>query len=71
MPVTVNIEWVDNRTYYLDKAALGGAENKLFILDKKYIDESPYDEWFWGDATTSRPVNAATFTWGDRQVTAN
>ena len=25
-----------------------------------------YDEWFWGDATTSRPVNAATFTWGDR-----
>jgi hypothetical protein len=30
-----------------------------------------YDEWFWGDATESRPVNAATFTWGDRQVTAN
>ena len=25
-----------------------------------------YDEWFWGDATESRPVNANTFTWGDR-----
>lgn len=24
-----------------------------------------YDEWFWGDAST-RPVNADTFTWGDR-----
>lgn len=25
-----------------------------------------YDEWFWGDATASRPVGANTFTWGDR-----
>ena len=26
-----------------------------------------YDEWFWGDAKTSRPVsNKRTFTWGDR-----
>ena len=26
-----------------------------------------YDEWFWGDATTSRPVsNKTQFTWGDR-----
>lgn len=25
-----------------------------------------YDEWFWGDATTTRPVNKNTFTWGDR-----
>lgn len=30
-----------------------------------------YDEWFWGDATASRPVNPATFTWGDRQITNN
>ena len=26
-----------------------------------------YDEWYWGDASTNRPVNASTFTWGDRQ----
>lgn len=26
-----------------------------------------YDEWFWGDAKTTRPVsNKKTFTWGDR-----
>ncbi len=25
-----------------------------------------YDEWFWGDATTTRPVAKGTFTWGDR-----
>ena len=26
-----------------------------------------YDEWFWGDAKTTRPVsNKRTFTWGDR-----
>lgn len=25
-----------------------------------------YDEWFWGDATSSRPVDKMTFTWGDR-----
>ncbi len=26
-----------------------------------------YDEWFWGDATASRPVSDKTlFTWGDR-----
>ena len=26
-----------------------------------------YDEWFWGDAMTTRPVsNKRTFTWGDR-----
>lgn len=30
-----------------------------------------YDEWYWGDAMTERPVNAGTFTWGDRQVTNN
>lgn len=26
-----------------------------------------YDEWYWGDASPNRPVNASTFTWGDRQ----
>lgn len=25
-----------------------------------------YDEWFWGEATTSRPVDYDQFTWGDR-----
>ncbi len=30
-----------------------------------------YDEWYWGDATSSRPVNASTFTWGDRQISNN
>ena len=25
-----------------------------------------YDEWFWGDATTQRPVAYNQFTWGDR-----
>ena len=24
-----------------------------------------YDEWFWGDATSSRPVQYNRFTWGD------
>lgn len=24
-----------------------------------------YDEWFWGDATTNRPVTASVYTWGD------
>ena len=24
-----------------------------------------YDEWFWGDATTQRPVAYDRFTWGD------
>lgn len=59
----VNIEWVDNRTYYLDKAALGGAENKLFILDKKYIDESPYDEWFWGCEATEYALSQGVYSY--------
>ena len=25
-----------------------------------------YDEWFWGDATSSRPVQYNRFTWGDK-----
>ena len=26
-----------------------------------------YDEWYWGDATTNRPLTQNRFTWGDRQ----
>ncbi|MBO6030895.1 MAG: hypothetical protein J6Q22_05425 [Prevotella sp.] len=39
--------------------AFSGSTNELSV-------RCVYDEWFWGDATTSRPVNANTFTWGDR-----
>ena len=37
--------------------------------DDTYTGESVrcvYDEWFWGDATVTRPVAKGTFTWGDR-----
>ncbi len=30
-----------------------------------------YDEWYWGDATESRPLTNERFTWGDRQRTNN
>lgn len=30
-----------------------------------------YDEWYWGDATGSRPLTNEQFTWGDRQRTNN
>ena len=37
--------------------------------DATYTNESVrcvYDEWFWGDATTTRPAEKSEFTWGDR-----
>lgn len=30
-----------------------------------------YDEWYWGDATSSRPLTVEQFTWGDRQRSNN
>ena len=37
--------------------------------DDTYDGESVrcvYDEWFWGDASETRPASKTPFTWGDR-----
>ena len=56
--------WTANGQIVVNNEA-GTAGKPQTEQDTAYI-RCVYDEWFWGDATTSRPVNAATFTWGDR-----
>ena len=46
-----------------------GSDKGVSFVSNRYNDSyvrCVYDEWFWGDATTSRPVTKGQFTWGDR-----
>ena len=44
-----------------------GSEGGWFSDDTRPYVRCVYDEWFWGDATKTRPLtNRSQFTWGDR-----
>lgn len=66
--------WTANGLIEINNGSTSGQNRHVTRLpnatDATYDNESVrcvYDEWFWGDATTSRPVADKTqFTWGDR-----
>ena len=66
----------DNDSYYYIAGGLIHVNNSSKVAEKYTGNQSGenlgavarcvYDEWFWGDSTTStRPVAKNEFTWGD------
>lgn len=66
--------WTANGVVIVNNGNASGTVKPSVTRDEDATDDDyenksvrcVYDEWFWGDATESRPVDKGTFTWGDR-----